>query len=593
MLTRANALATMVAVSVNFVAILPCVTFGANETVVYKAQVKGLWAGDLKYAVVEQSLTMSLVKQPPATLLQLQRRVEQDIPAMTAALKARGYLEASIVFDVATNRTPVRVTFRVFKGPLYKVSAFRVVYTNAAEMISQPTRRGIKVSRPAARESVDEDEAAALRYLQKKGYPQPRKLGDVVTRNEVCKTVDVVCLIDPGRKSKLGAAEITGNNQVNTKYMNRRIPWRFGDPYNIATVEELEKELLETGLFRTVRVAVTNQSDAAGLMPVRVSVVERPFRTVKAGVSYYTDEGAGVSGSWEHRNLFGGAESLSIDLLVSEIKYGARSRYTQPDFTARNADLHWDIDLIHESPDAYESDHARTAAFLEKRMGDDLTLTGGGAFEWDKVEQSGELERYSLLSVPLIMDVDRRDDELDPTKGMAVRLAAEPFEDVASDVGFLKSQGDASAFFKIIRSPQTVLAMRVTSGSISGEEVGDVPADKRFYVGGGGTVRGYKYQTVGPMEDGEPMGGNSMAAVSSELRLRLARTMGVAAFVDGGMAYVDSRPDFEIPFLWGIGGGVRYYLGMTPLRVDVAFPLNKRNEIDADFQIYVSLGQSF
>jgi translocation and assembly module TamA len=95
------------------------------------------------------------------------------------------------------------------------------------------------------------------------------------------------------------------------------------------------------------------------------------------------------------------------------------------------------------------------------------------------------------------------------------------------------------------------------------------------------------------MEDGEPMGGNSMAAVSSELRLRWARTMGVAAFVDGGMAYVDSRPDFEIPFLWGIGGGVRYYLGMTPLRVDVAFPLNKRNEIDADFQIYVSLGQSF
>lgn len=565
----------------------------AEPSIPYKTQVKGLWFGDLKNAVSAQSLALSLAKQPPATLRQLEKRVDDDIPAMTGVLKARGYLEAVITREIATNRDPVRVTFRVYKGPLYTISSFRVDYTNTTDRIPQPPRVGVKSQGAAARDNVDAAEMAALRYLQEHGYPRPKKAGATITRDDVRKKVKVVCVVDPGAKASFGEVKMAGNENVKVKYLRRRIPWSQGDQYDVEKVEELEKDLLEKGLFRTVRVTATNSQDTAGQLPVTVNVVERPFRTVRAGLSYYSDEGLGGASSWEHRNLFGGAEALSFTISASQIKYGAKGRYTEPDFTARNTDLHVEVDAAHESPDAYESSHAKSTLFLEKRMAHGLTVTAGTAYEHDIVEQMDEVDKYDLISVPLSVESDQRDNELDPAKGTALRLATTPYQDIFSELSFLKSQVEGSVFLRLARSPQLVLATRAMLGSISGEAVDDVPADKRFYAGGGGTVRGYKYQSIGELEDGEAVGGNSMATVSSELRARVTRTLGVAAFVDGGTTYPDSQPDADTPFLWAVGAGVRYYLGFAPLRVDIAFPLNKREDIDANFQIYVSLGQSF
>ena len=130
-------------------------------------------------------------------------------------------------------------------------------------------------------------------------------------------------------------------------------------------------------------------------------------------------------------------------------------------------------------------------------------------------------------------------------------------------------------------------------GATSGAERDEIPADIRFYAGGGGSIRGYAYKSVGPRHENQPLGGRSVAGLSSELRMNVTDTMGFAAFVDGGGVFESSFPDFGETFRWGAGLGLRYLTPVGPLRLDIGVPLNRREGIDNSFQVYVSLGQAF
>jgi len=121
----------------------------------------------------------------------------------------------------------------------------------------------------------------------------------------------------------------------------------------------------------------------------------------------------------------------------------------------------------------------------------------------------------------------------------------------------------------------------------------DVPADERFYAGGGGSIRGYSYQSVGPLSGGDPVGGRSLLELSTELRLRLGERFGFVGFLDGGSAFGAAFPDFDEELLWGTGLGFRYFTAVGPLRLDFAVPLDRRHGIDDAFQVYISLGQAF
>lgn len=566
-----------------------------GPSVPYRARLKGLRRGDLKVAVQAQSLTLLLAERPPATLRQLQKRAEDDLPAMMAALRAAGYLDGTVAVEIETNRAPFRATFRVQKGPRYRLGRFAVAYEPASAEIPRLPRRAEWGRHPVASvENVEAAEQAALRHLRQRGYPQPRLRGRTVERDSTRRRVDVRCVVEPGAAATLGPVAVDGRVRVPEAYVQNRVPWKPGARYDVEKLENFEKDLLRSGLFSSVRPVVAGEPDAAGDLPVRVALAERAWRTVRTGVSYYTDEGFGGQASWENRNWLGHAESLGLTLSASEILYEAKGLFTRPDVWVPNLDLHLEVGASDEHPDAYRSREVHTTLWLEKRLGRKLTLKGGLAQEQNQVRQQGTEVPFSLLSVPLSADWDLRDDKWDPSRGAAFFLGATPYRNVGDDLDFIKYYGEASFFLPLVRSPRVGMALRGGLGSIAGAETKDVPADKRFYAGGGGTIRGYPYQSVGELtEAGQPTGGNSLATVSAELRARASRTLGLAAFVDGGTAYPGSQPDGDVPFLWGAGGGLRYYLGSMPLRVDLAFPLQRRAGVDDPFQIYFSLGQAF
>ncbi len=157
---------------------------------------------------------------------------------------------------------------------------------------------------------------------------------------------------------------------------------------------------------------------------------------------------------------------------------------------------------------------------------------------------------------------------------------------------FVRVEGQVTGYLPLEDNARTVLAGRARLGSILGGAELTVPSDRLFYSGGGGSVRGYEYQGVSErLPNNKPRGGLSLFEASVEVRRDLGRNFGVVGFVDAGAVGFQEAPDFS-NLRYGAGIGVRYNLPFGPIRADIAVPLDKRDG-DADFQIYVSIGQAF
>jgi translocation and assembly module TamA len=223
-----------------------------------------------------------------------------------------------------------------------------------------------------------------------------------------------------------------------------------------------------------------------------------------------------------------------------------------------------------------------------------LRISGGVGTRISKVEQVDATENYALLLSPWTLDFNFSDDLLNPSQGGRAILELAPYTDIrSSHLTFTRTFGEYRHFLSSPRLPGVVLAGRLALGVLSGASRSDIPADEHFYAGGGGSIRGYEYQTVGDIVDGQPIGGNSLIETSLELRTRFAERWGLVAFLDGGMAFESSTPTQDLTMQWGAGLGVRMFTGMGPIRVDLAVPVNPRENLDENYQFYVSLGQAF
>ncbi len=212
--------------------------------------------------------------------------------------------------------------------------------------------------------------------------------------------------------------------------------------------------------------------------------------------------------------------------------------------------------------------------------------------EEDYVAALGMRQRRTFYIAGLTgrVGLDTSDDLLDPTDGFRLTATVEP--EASLEDGFapyVRTQLDGSAYLSLGES--AVLAGRVRLGSIQGAERLDIAPSRRFYAGGGGSVRGFGYQELGPKDpNGDPIGGRSLNEAAVEMRYRFG-DYGVVAFVDAGQVYESSLPKFsDLRFGAGIGG--RFYTNFGPLRVDVATPLDRR-EGEGWISVYVSIGQAF
>lgn len=570
----------------------------ADSGIRYRVDFEGPDDRELVKLLEAVSDTVGLREKPPLSLGLLKSRVKRDIPRIVQALRALGFFAAHAESVIDGQAEPVRVTFHIDTGPLYTFSSVEIqVMGDALPKEIKPSGTsalGLNSGDPARSKKILEAEKGMIRWYRVRGFPYAKMASRKVLVHHAEKHVTVAFLIDPGPKAGFGKTTMTGLESVDEAFVRDKIPWREGAPYDADLISKGQKNLTGTGLFSIVRIMEGKSLDQQGNLPVTVAVTERKHRSIRAGVSYKTDEGPGVSASWEHRNLLHRGERLGLLGELSSSTRSVEGVFRQPVFMRDDQTLRLSLRLADDRPDAYTSRNIKGSAIVERAVTDRLIIGGGLSYKWAKIDQIGKEENYSLLSVPLHLDWNTSDDLLNPTRGGRLFLQAAPFFDLfGSDNGFAKGRVGYRRYLQVFNQPSLVLAGRVALGLIEGAERDEIPADERFYAGGGGSIRGYAYQSVGPLSSGDPIGGKALCEVSLEMRVNLSDRLGLVGFLDGGGAFTNRILDSEEDFLWGAGVGFRYFTPLGPLRFDVGFPLDRREGIDDSYQIYVSLGQAF
>jgi translocation and assembly module TamA len=573
-------------------------TDAAREGVPYELAIEGVDDAQLRDLLDEVSETRRLIDRPPPSLTRLRRRAEDDRARLQQALRSRGHYGAAVEVAIDAEAEPVRVVFRIDPGPLYRLRDVSIVVVPPDTDLTLPSlgELGIAPGDPALAQTILDAETTLVARAEAAGFALARAGERRAVVDHDADAMDLTLRLDAGPPVRFGSITVAGADEVERDFVQKRLPWRPGELITSEQLAEGQRALRETNLFATVRMEIGETPDAQGRVPVLVQVTERKHRSIEVGVRYRTDEGPGGNIAWEHRNFFGRGEQVRAELDASPIAGLLALRFRKPDFLARDLALLADVELRYDDPKAYDSRSARTRVALERRFREGMTLTGGLAFRAAQVEEANtnREESFGLVSLPAQFYWDRSDDRLDPTTGGRLVIDNEPFVDVfGNDLAFNKVRLEYSHYLQVLDAPSVVLAGRSAIGSLVGASRADVPADLRFYAGGGGSIRGFAFQKAGKLDDqNDPIGGRSLFEVSGEVRVRVTETIGVAAFVDAGAAFTSTFPDFDDELRIGAGPGIRYFSPIGPLRLDVGFPLNPRESDDA-FQLYISIGQAF
>jgi translocation and assembly module TamA len=528
----------------------------------------------------------------------LLQKAKKDADALLEVLRAAGLHEATVMADVQQDAAGRFVLFSVQAGAVFAFDRPELIFIRALapslSAVIQDTL-SVKPGNPAHSADIIDSEKRMLSRLRDSGYPFP-KITDrkvIIDRNE--RAVHVKYSVDPGDACRFGPITVEGLEHVSESVILAELPWKTGDEYTQILMETARRRILKTGLFSMVDIDTMPSTTQSAQASVHIRVVERKPRSVSLGLEYRTEEGPGLHTMWEHRNLRGIGHRLALQGDLSPVLQGFSAKYEIPRFKNPDQTLALTFKAVNDTPTAYDSHAVDTALWLERQYGEPLTVGAGLSVRYSRVKQQDSYDDFLLGSLPLQAVLDKRNNHLNPTAGFRTALRGEPYIDLTGSSNcFLKSDWSLTGMQSLAGSDDWVLAARLKLGIISGEDLAHIPADIRFYAGGGGSIRGFGYQRAGELDkDDAPTGGRSLAEWTIEMRKTITERIGMAAFVDGGRAFSGQYPDFSEPIFWGSGIGLRYYTPVGPIRFDVAAPINPRAHVDAAIQFYVSVGQAF
>lgn len=566
-----------------------------------RATVEGQLDSNLREAI---GRAIGETDKPVANRFEARRRARAAGEDAIAVLRSEGYYAYEVEPEVGDGDPPKAIV-RVSPGPRFTIADPAIDWvapapSEAAKAAGEAVM-GLAIGGPGRALDIVNAEGRIVAAVQKRGYadaaPAPRE----VIVDHADHTVRPTYKIVAGELVRLDGLKVVTDGRSRIGWMERLAPWKPGEVYDPEDVGELERRLLDTGVYDsvTVSLAPADQAGPDGLRPVLVSVSDRKPRTLELGASYSNTEGMGAGARWTRYNVLGRADTLALIAQLAEIDSHLTAELTLPHWRRPQQTFKAGGGLYRKNTDAYEETGFGVRADVQRRYGETSYITVGGSLDYAKVE-----EKQTIQSSPLGPDVytiaglvtgylDRSDDPLDPKRGWRLEVRAEPTYLIGDEtLPYLKVQTQASAYMPFGAQARTVIAGRVKAGAMLGGRIPEVPASRRFYAGGGGSVRGYAYQAIGPrFDDNTPQGGISLLETSLELRQKVGEKWGVVAFVDAGAVGTDEFPSGD-DFSAGVGVGVRYDLGFGPIRADIAVPLDKR-EGDPSFQIYLSIGQSF
>lgn len=576
----------------------------------------------LDAALRASSQLESLRQQGPVEPLALVLRAQQDVARLETVLQSYGYYQSRVAItiegrslddpalaDALPSEGKAAVVVTAELGPLYRIGEVKLE-GNVPEAMRE--RLGVASGAPAVAADILAGRDRLLSALLEEGHALARVEQPVAYENPAQRVLDLAFEADAGPRVDLGEIRITGLRDVDEAFVRNRLLVHPGDRFSPGSIERARQDLLSVGVFSGVTARADERLDASGRLALTFDVQERPRRVLGLSAAYSTDLGGSVGASWSHRNLFGRAEQLNLSASVinlggsaaTGVGYNLSGQFIKPDLRRRDQSLELKLGALKQSLDAYDQTAILGGVALNRKLTPTWTGSVGLSPIQERITQQGVTRDFTLLGIPVGLRYDstgRANPLEDPTRGIIGNAVVTPTFSFAggdaSNAFFTLMQASAATYLDLARlnlAPlaRSVIAIRAMAGTALGAAQFDLPPDQRFYGGGSATVRGFRYQSIGPrFNDGKPSGGTSIDAASIEFRQRLFGDFGAVAFVDAGHVSASGGP-FQGKLHVGVGVGVRYYTAIGPLRVDLAVPTTDVPDNDR-YQLYIGLGQAF
>ena len=569
------------------------------------AGLAGIEAGDLVLAEFGKQSALEDGRRDAVNAAQIDRRTRNDAELLTELLVAQGYYDAEVDPDLRVAGSAVAITLRVMPGARYRFESVELPGLDLAGPEAARLREAfaVKPGDPVVADKVIAAGNALRIALGERGFATAT-IGeqDIVLASEQ-HAARLVLPIAPGPVARFGALRVSGAPPFPAAHVSRIARFDPGDRYEKSEVDDLRRALVATGLVASAEVR-TVPSNGGEVIDLDVRLTPAPPRTIAGELGYGTGEGVRVEASWQHRNFFNPEGALTLRGVAGTQEQLAAVSLRRNNFHRRDQVLNAQLVASHIDRDAFEAKTFSLSGGIERQsnfiwqkkwtwsLGAELIASG----ERDTIASTGEERRRTFFigALPASLGYDGSDDLLDPTRGFRLLGRFSPELSLESgSFGYARVQLDASAYRPL--GERTVLAGRVRLGTIAGAARDAIAPSRRFYAGGGGSVRGYGYQRLGPRDvEGDPIGGRSLAEFSLEARVRLdmfGGNFGIVPFLDGGTLTTGSVPDLK-HWQLGAGVGLRYYSSFGPIRIDVGTPLNPQAD-DSRVAVTVSLGQAF
>jgi len=609
---------------------------------------------------------VSLRKSAPVSPVGLILRARGDTVRLKTVLESFGYYQSAVSATIdglplssadlgdkvaaLPKGKDADVVVSYVPGPLYHLG--RITVEGDLPQALQG-KLDLHTGQPAVAADVLNARTRLLTALQDLGYAFAKVDTPIAYELPDTQQLDVSFHVETGAILRIGAISVTGLRRTQLSAVLSRLQLHQGDQYSAQALDKARRNLLAMGVFGTVDVRLGASADANGEVPVTFRVTERKLHPMEIGGAYSSDLGGSGTVKWSDLNVFGHAEKLDLSASIINLNgsatnglgYDTNAMLTLPEFGAPAQTLQFTLDALKQSLLTYDQTAETAGVTFSRTLSRIWSASVGFTVKDDTIFQPQEqlvplancpaasaamagppcynnktTFYYTLFAIPLSLRYDSTDLTsllTDPTHGIRAALTVSPTLSLGPpDATYIITQLRASAYLDLhdlsLTAPgRTVIAVRGLYGYAQGASVIDLPPDQRFYAGGSETVRGYRYQSVGPQfsdithlapdvagpligadfSEQTPVGGVAVDAVGMELRQRVGRSWGFAVFADAGRIGQTATP-FSGQYAVGLGAGVRYYTPIGPLRVDFALPLH-RSTTDDRFEIYIGLGQSF
>lgn len=531
---------------------------------------------------------------------------QADYKRLLAVLYDNGYFgavvnilvdgrEASAIPPVQAPSSISRVQIDIDTGPKFKFG--RASIAPVAEGTELP--EGFAEGKTASLGVLKNTASAGVDGWRALGHAKATLSQQEIVADHPARRIRADLTLDPSRQLRFGPLVVLSESDVRRERILDIAGLPEGEVFSPEEVRLATERLRRTGAFAAVALSEAEEIGPDDTLAINAQTTDAAKRRLGFGAELATNEGLTLSAHWLHRNLLGGAESLRFDAEISGIggtfggtNYTLGARFERPATFNEDTDFYALALLEQLDETSYFSRQFDLEAGVERIASAERTYTLGVGLRTAKTRDVFGENTYTLLTLPLSAEFDYRDDPLNAKSGHYLKAEMLPFLALEGSDNGVRSYVDGRAYRTFGSARPVTFAVRGQLGSVYGPDLARAPADYLFYSGGGGTVRGQEYESLGVEVAGGTSGGRSFAGLSGEVRVGVTDSIGIVGFADAGYIGEEEFPDGSGTWHSGAGLGLRYNTPIGPIRFDVAVPLSGP-ETDEDFQVYIGIGQSF